>query len=306
MKKNIFESNKKYNYNFTKLTDKGFKIKNQRKLSAFCYNYGFSRVINGYAACLLDSHSNFVGEIDTNQLLKLAKFDRKLGIILLESILDFEARFNSILVSSLLKFYNLENDYVLTYKNSNWLEIESSEIKKKLISNLYQSTDSNLLKSYTKIDINRIKNDESSFEPPLSTLSLSWTFGTLINLFEFLNPKLQNDIIKECLNTNISTESFLWLCNVVRKLRNKITHNDFILVSRFKVNEEIKKYLNMDKNNNFLQIKHIANFLDKVDWFNKLSFFSKSLQQRIEKLVYKFRFKYIVKRKTLKYLGYEC
>lgn len=305
MKKNIFESNKKYNFNFTKLTDKGFKIKNQRKLSAFCYNYGISRVINGYAACLLDSHSNFVGHIDTNQLIRLAKFDRKLGIILLGSILDFETRFNSILTSSLLKFYNLENDYVLTNNNSNWLEIESSEIKKKLISNLYQSADSNLLKSYNKIDINRMKNNENSLEPPLLTLSLSWTFGTLINLFEFLNPKLQNNIINECLNTNISTESFLWLCNVVRKLRNKITHNDFILVSRFKVNDEIKKYLNMDKHNNFLQIKNIADFLDKVDWFNKFLVFSKSLQQKIEKLVYKSKFKYIVKIKVLKYLGYE-
>lgn len=304
MKKNIFDFNKKYTYNFNKLTDQGFKIRNSRKLASFCYNYGFSRVINGYAACLLDSHSNFVGKIDTNQLIKLAKFDRKIGILLLGGILDFETRFNSILISLLLKFYNLSNDYILTYKNSDWLIISNLDFKKKLISSLYQSTDSNLLKSYSKFDINRTVSNENADEPPLITLSLSWTFGTLINLFEFLDPKLQQMIINECLKTNISVDSFLWLCNIIRKLRNKITHNDFILVSRFKVNDEIKEYLGMDKKLKYIQLKNIADFLDKVDWFNQGKFFYKTLDKKVRRLVKKFHFKFIVKRKVLMYLGY--
>lgn len=306
MKKNIFDLNKKYNYNFTKLTDQGFKIKNQRKLDSFCYNYGLSRVINGYAACLLDSNSQFVGKIDTSELIKLAKFDRKLGILLLGSILDFETRFNSILIFQLLKFYKLESDYILTYENSQWLNISNLETKKRLILSLYQSSDSNLLRSFSKFDINRtINTNLKSDTPPLLTLSLSWTFGTIINLFEYLDLRLQKQIIHECLDANITIESFIWICNILRKFRNKITHNDFVLVSRFKINDEIKKYLGIAKDQNYMQIKSITDFLDMVDWFNKNSWFSKSLNDQVKKLVKKSRFEYIVKRKVIKYLGYE-
>ena len=306
MKKNIFDLNKKYNYNFTKLTDQGFKIKNQKKLDSFCYNYGLPRVINGYAACLLDSNSQFVGKIDTSELIKLAKFDRKLGILLLGSILDFETRFNSILISQLLKFYKLERDYILTYENSLWLNISNLETKKRLILSLYQSSDSNLLRSFSKFDINRTINTNLKSEtPPLLTLSLSWTFGTIINLFEYLDLRLQKQIIHECLDANITIESFIWICNILRKFRNKITHNDFVLVSRFKINDEIKKYLGIAKNQNYMQIKSIIDFLDMVDWFNKNSWFSKSLNDQVKKLVKKSRFEYIVKRKVIKYLGYE-
>lgn len=305
MKKNNFNSHSKFHYDFKKLTDQGFKIKNQRKLDSFCNNYGFSRVINGYAASLLDSHQNFVGKIDTNQLIKLAKFDRSLGVLLLSHILDFETRFNSILISLLLKFYKLDQNYVLTLKNSDWLQIDNYEIKKKLITNLYQPTDSNLSKSYSKFDINRTMNTQNnSEEPPLNTLSLSWTFGTIINLFEYLHPKLQQEIIYECLKTKLSVESFLWLCNIIRKLRNKITHNDFILVSRFKVNDEIKKYLQMNLNLKYIQLKNIADFLDKVDWFNNGKIFNKNLDKKIRKLIKKCHFQFIVKRKVLMYLGY--
>ena len=57
-------------------------------------------------------------KISVNQLIKLVKLDRQIGITLLEAILDFETKFNSLLISTILKTYHLNQDYILDINNS--------------------------------------------------------------------------------------------------------------------------------------------------------------------------------------------
>ena len=289
-------------YDFTKLKQYGFQIKNKKKFISFCNQYGFYRIINGYAASLLSPNSNqLILKISVNQLIKLVKLDRQIGITLLEAILDFETKFNSLLISTILKTYHLNQDYILDINNSDWLMCSYDE-RKKLIANLYVLNDSNLLNEYNTVNINKQVNN-NVIKPPFISLSLSWTFGTTINLFEHLDISLQKQIVSQYIDKNLSVNSFLWICNILRKLRNKISHNDYVIVSRFKSNNEINNFL--DISSKYLFIKDITNFLDIVNETNHVNLYTKNLTNQINKLVKKSRFKFIVKIRVLKYLGYD-
>lgn len=108
---------KNISYDFKSLKKQGMIIWSKRKLSNFVFQYGQTRVLNGYAACLVEKNGKFLPHVTSNQLMKLVKFDRKLGSCILNYLLDFEQRLNSVLITTILSEYQLPQSYVLNLKD---------------------------------------------------------------------------------------------------------------------------------------------------------------------------------------------
>ena len=96
-------------------------------------------------------------------------------------------------------------------------------------------------------------------EVPMYSLSLLWTFGIPIHLFQFLNKELKQKIIINYFPkiNKISNCTFLCLLYCFRDLRNKISHNETIYKFRFELNKLASKIWFIDTSIDRAKIKEI-------------------------------------------------
>lgn len=253
---------KNISYDFKSLKKQGMIIWSKRKLSNFVFQYGQTRVLNGYAACLVEKNGKFLPHVTSNQLMKLVKFDRKLGSCILNYLLDFEQRLNSVLITTILSEYQLPQSYVLNLKdeqNTSWLKFRTPDEKENFLKNMYQNVDTcNFLKYFP--DKQRI---------PLISLSLSWTFFNTLLFFESVSPSIQTKVIEGLGLENWNIDSFRAIGHIIRRIRNTISHNDCLLISKFDLSPNLSKQLNLDPSRKFLYLFDICNFLDLISSSHK-------------------------------------
>ena len=280
---------KNISYDFKSLRKQGMLIWSKRRLSNFVFQYGQTRVLSGYAACLVDTNGKFLPKVTSSQLMRLVKFDQKLGACILKSLWDFEQRLNSVLVATLLAEYGLSQNYVLNVDDCEWLHFKNFEEKENFKRNMYQNVETCNFLRYFK--------DKQNI--PLISLSLSWTFFNTLLFFEVVSPSVQTKVMKAIGLENWTVDAFKSIGHIIRKIRNTISHNDCLLISRWDANETLSKQLNLGSTNKYLFIYDICEFLDLISTSRK------SLVKSVTKLINKQFFSKPVRTRVGKLLGWD-
>ncbi len=216
------------------IKNKGLKIKNKEFFIQEVIKYNIVRLIDGYAKCLELEEPNdkkkYIKGTTTNQVLNLFTFDQELACILLRYFKQFEQQLNSITLYTVMKKYNLGNDYILNVNNVVWMEnkksIEFNQFRDSIFD--YVAT-SNFLKSY---------NDYATI--PLQELCLSWSFHTTILFFDLQSETIKKEIMEQFHTSNASSKEFTSACHTLRKFRNSMSHNDILF--RTKISTYTKEF----------------------------------------------------------------
>lgn len=272
---------------FKNLKKQGLKVFRKKYFNQFVYQYGKTRVLDGYAT-VLKNGDYFMPKVSTNQIIKLVNFDHFLGNYILNYLLDFEQRFNTVLISTILKEYDLPQDYVLDQNNANWLVFKNFEEKADFFSTIYQKVDSS----------NFLQKFEDKKNIPLISLAMSWTFFNVITFFEAVDISVQIKVIEGLGIQNWNIDVFKSMLHIIRRLRNTISHNDFLIVSKFEIYKTLIKKANL-KDKNFFYIYDVCLLLDIIYPTKK------TLSSTLLKLVNKQKFTKPVKEKVIELLGIE-
>lgn len=286
--KNFFKRSKvESQCDYKKLKSQGMKVSNKKKFDRFIDKYGKTRVLDGYGSCFQSENGYYVNGISTNQLIKFVKFDQTVGKYILSYLLDLEQTFNRNLIKHVMKEYNLKDDYVLDPNNSDWLIFKSLDERSNFFNNIYQNADSS----------NFLKKFDDKKNIPLISLSLSWTFFNIIVLFESVNMDVQNKVIDSLGLSGTSIDIFKSMIHIIRRLRNTISHNDFLMDSKFEIYKSLIKKENLNENKNYFYIYDICELLDKVYPSRK------GVVPTLLKLIKKQRFASVVSLKVYELLG---
>lgn len=275
---------------FKELKRQGLKIRNKKKFSQFIYQYGKTRVLEGYASILKDANNNyFINSVSTKELIKLVNFDHFLGNYILNYLLDFEQRFNTVLINTIMEHYKLEENYVLTQENCSWITFKSFEEKNDFFRNIMQNVESsNFLSKY-----------EDKQNIPLIAVSMSWTFFNIITLFELVNVDIQTKVVENLNINDANIDVFKSMLHIIRRLRNTISHNDFLIVSKFEIYKSLIKKAKLDQNKKYFYIYDVCNLLDVIYPLND------KFADKILCLINKQRFSKQVKAIVLKLIGFD-
>lgn len=272
---------------FKELKSQGLKLRQKKKFNEFLYQYGKTRVLDGYASVLQDETGHYFKKVSTNQIIKLVEFDHYFGNFILKYLLDFEQRFSTVLISTLLKEYNLGQDYVLRQDNCPWLVFKSLEERNDFFNTTYQKVDSsNFLRKYS-----------NKKEIPLISLSLSWTFFNVIMFYEATDIQIQTKVIEGLGLENWNIDVFKSMLHIIRRLRNTISHNDFLIDSKFEIYKTLIKKANLREDKTFFYIYDVCKLLDIVYPIKN------GFTTTLEKMINKQKFSIIVKEKVLELLG---
>lgn len=285
----LFKNKQEYLCDFKELKKQGLKVWQKKKFNNFIYQYGKTRVLDGYADVLKDENNRFLKKVTTNQIIKFVNFDHDLGNFILRYLLDFEQRFSTVLISTYLKEYNLDQNYVLRPDNCPWLIFKNMEERNDFFNTTYQKVDtSNFLRKYT-----------NKKEIPLISLSLSWTFFNVIVFYEATDVEIQTKVIKGLGLENWNIDVFKSMLHIIRRLRNTISHNDFLIDSKFEIYKSLIKKANLNENKTYFYIYDVCKLLDIIYPSNK------SFSEQLIKLVKKQKFSSTVKEKILQLLGID-
>ena len=280
---------KKNNYliDFKELKKSGLKIWRKKKFNEFVSKYGKPRILDGYADILKDEFGNYMKDASTTQLIKVVEFDKEVGNYILKYLLDFEQRFNTVLIATILKEYNLNNNYVLTEDNCPWLSFKSFEEKNNFFNNIWQNVDSsNFLKKY-----------EDKKNIPLLNVSMSWTFFNIIVFYESVDIDIQNKVIQGLGINNWNVDVFKSMIHIIRRLRNTISHNDLLISSKFEIYRTLIKKAKLDENKTFFYIYDVCMLLDIIYPTKN------GICNQITKLLNKKKFKNNIKNKIINLVG---
>ncbi|GAA5414818.1 Abi family protein [Ureaplasma ceti] len=286
----MLKTPKNISYDFKALKRQGMRIWSKKKLSNFVFQYGQTRVLRGYASCLIDnSDGKFISKTTSRQLMKLVNFDGALGVTLLKYLFDFEQRLNSVMITTILANYKLSPKYVLDIDHCDWLEFRSHEDKENFRRNMYQNADScNFLSSYPDKD-----------NIPLMSLALSWTFFNTLAFFEATADDIKREVIDSLGLTGWDVNSFRSLGHIIRKLRNTISHNDCLLLSKYDASETLINALSLNPKRKYVYVYDVCTLLDEI------SSSKKSLVKEISKLIKKSGFRKPIRSRVGKLLGWN-
>lgn len=280
---------KNISYDFKSLKRQGLRIWSKRKLSNFVFQYGQTRVLIGYAACLIAQNGNFLPKSTSGQLMKLVNFDHRLGVKILKQLFDFEQRLNSVMITTILAKYKLPQNYILDLDNCSWLTFKNPEDKENFKRNMYQNVDTcNFLRYY-----------EDKTKVPLMSLSLAWTFYNTLAFFEATPLEIKQEVIRSLGLKHWDVNSFRNIGHIIRKIRNTISHNDCVLISKYEGAPELLEALEIDPKRKFIFIYDLCNFLDQI------SSSKKSLVKTITKVINSAGFKKIIRNRIGKLLGWD-
>ncbi len=284
----LFRSEKiDINVDYKDLKRQGLKVVSKKKFSKFLYQYGKTRVLDGYASVLKDKDGFYINGVSTSQLIKLVNFDHYIGNYILKYLLDFEQRFSTVLINTILKRNNLSEDYVLTEENCEWLVFKSFDEKNDFFRNIFQNVESsNFLRKY---------DDKTKI--PLIAMSMSWTFFNIITLFEVVDIDTQLKVIEGLGLENWNIDVFKSMLHIIRRLRNTISHNDFLIDSKFEIYKSLIKKAKLREDKTFFFIYDVCKLLDMV-YPTKIG-----INNELIKIVNKQRFSKTVKAKVLSLLG---
>ncbi len=228
-----------HNEIINKIRNRGIKVKDQQKIIKYINKYGYYRMIDCYGEYFKKLSPK---KCNTNDIIKIFEFDKKIANLLANYIFDFEQQLNTIAIDEICSYNNLNDDYVLTITNNPAYSNLRNKGFADFTNEIYDGCKS----------CNLIKEDINPKSLPLKILSVSWSFHTLIS-FIFLQDEQVISNISKRFNLHESSHSyFISACHSIRKFRNILSHNGFFLISQLNFyRREFNQIININLNKNY-------------------------------------------------------
>lgn len=271
-----------------KIKELGIKIKNKKNISTLITDYGFHRIINCYGDLLKVLPKRMY---NTKNIYKIFKIDKLISKTLIYYLLDFEQKLNARsidVISNILGKGN--NEYILSENDINF---ETLKNKNNFFEELFSSTKScNCLMMYD--DPRKI---------PLSDLSLSWSFHTLLTFISIQNDNIKSKILEKFNISDKYINEFISTCHSIRKFRNTISHNDILFVTTINFyRREFNSLLCYLCNKNYNLEKDITVF-SLIEMLEKL--LNENIKDEIFEIINKSRINKKLKELVLDYMNFN-
>ena len=220
-----------------KIRHDGFKVKKPTKIIEYINKYGYYRIINCYGNYLKNNYK----KCNTNDIIKIFEFDKKLANILAGYLFDFEQQLNAIAINVIIEQNNLNDDYVLNITNNPAYSNLRNKGFADFNNEIYDNAKS----------CNLINDNIDPRTLPLKVLSVCWSFHTLISFIYLQNDDIICHIAKK-FNLDASAEEFISMCHSIRKFRNILSHNGFFFKSQLNFyRREFNNVLNKNLSTNY-------------------------------------------------------
>lgn len=217
--KQIEKLEKEYNLNCSE--NKEFDIELLKTISYY-------DLINEYKDCFMENES-FKNEVNLPTIFLFSLIDKRFQNILFLYSVYVETIFKTKMAYIISKNKGIEN---VDYLDFNKYTVQTPKRKNRLIKTLNDITAVHL---YSKDNPTKHYREKHNHIPPW-ILFKNVKFGTMIDLFTFLNRNEKLELIQEydIFKTNKITEDeklemFKNMISIIRKFRNKIAHNSKVI-----------------------------------------------------------------------------
>lgn len=247
---------------------KGIKINNEEKVKDILIKNNYY-VIMGYKKLFLYEDHKYKENVNFENIYNLYLFDRKLKLLLLNSLLDIENIIKTSITNHFCKKYGFKEDSYLDKNNYNTNHKYLEKTFKILKKQIEEKKDNNLAVSYYKNTYNFI---------PLWVITKVLSFGLIKELYSILKDEDKVVIKDEISNFNDTKIKGLFTSmQLLVDMRNKTAHDEIvysghhrkIILSRTK---EHNKYnlVNNDGLNDLLGVLISIKNIQRKETFNKL------------------------------------
>ena len=198
---------------------KGIKLDNEEKVKNILIKNNYY-VIMGYKSLFLNNDKKYKDNVSFENIYNLYLFDRKLKILLLDSLLDVENIIKTSITNRFCKMYGFKEESYLDKNNYNtnhkYLE-KTFKIFKKQIE---EKKDDNLAISYYKDTYNFI---------PLWVMTKVVSFGLIKELYSILKDDDKIAIKNEISNfDDVKIKGLFTSMQLLVDMRNKTAHDEIV------------------------------------------------------------------------------
>lgn len=243
------------------LEKRGLIIKNKTRLTLYLKNYNYSSVINGYNDFFMHNFSRSSNKYinsSSENIIDLFNFDRNLGGTILSNLLNIERKISTLISEKIIEFSidkkieNAKYGEILTWGEENikfifdrfdWNNNDILNLKNIFIK---------FCDGKKQLEKYKDKNYENA---PIWVLSLYWSFGSAIKIYQYLNKTIKNEISKELIKEfkpEIDNTNLTFVMIMLNDLRNIICHNNVLYKLNYKNNvKEIISFIKSKIDPNF-------------------------------------------------------
>ena len=247
---------------------KGIKMDNEEKVKDILMKNNYY-VIMGYKSLFLDKDRKYKENVSFENIYNLYLFDRKLKIILLNSLLDIENIIKTSITNRFCKVYGFKEECYLDKNNYNTNHKYLEKIFKIFKSQIEEKKDDNLAVSYYKDTYNFI---------PLWVMTKVLSFGLIKELYSILKDDDKVAIKDEISNfDDVKIKGLFTSMQLLVDMRNKTAHDEIVYSGRHRKiilskTKEHKKYdlVNNEGLNDLLGVLISVKNIQVKENFNKL------------------------------------
>jgi len=247
---------------------KGIKIENEEKTKDILLKNNYY-VIMGYKSLFLDKERNYKENISFENIYNLYLFDRKLKLLLLNSLLDIENIIKTSITNRFCKIYGFKEDSYLDKNNYNTNHKYLEKTFKIFKSQIEEKKYDNLAVSYYKNTYNFI---------PLWVMTKVLSFGLIKELYSILKDDDKVAIKNEISNfDDVKIKGLFTSMQLLVDMRNKTAHDEIVYSGRHRKiilskTKEHKKYdlVNNEGLNDLLGVLISMKNIQVKENFNKL------------------------------------
>ena len=246
---------------------KGIKIENEEKVKAILMKNNYY-VIMGYKNLFLNKDCEYKENVSFENIYNLYLFDRKLKLLLLNSLLDIENIIKTSITNRFCKMYGFKEDSYLDKNNYN-INLKYLEKTFKIFKSQIEEKKDNLAVSYYKDTYNFI---------PLWVMTKVLSFGLIKELYSILKDDDKVAIKDEISNfDDVKIKGLFTSMQLLVDMRNKTAHDEIVYSGRHRKiilskTKEHKKYdlVNNEGLNDLLGVLISMKNIQVKENFNKL------------------------------------
>lgn len=250
------------------IKSKGIKIDNEEKVKDILMKNNYY-VIMGYKNLFLDKDRKYKENVSFENIYNLYLFDRKLKLLLLNSLLDIENIIKTSITNRFCKMYGFKEDSYLDKNNYNTNHKYLEKTFQIFKSQIEEKKDDNLAVSYYKDTYNFI---------PLWVMTKVLSFGLIKELYSILKDDDKVAIKDEISNfDDVKIKGLFTSMQLLVDMRNKTAHDEIVYSGRHRKiilskTKEHKKYdlVNNEGLNDLLGVLISMKNIQVKENFNKL------------------------------------
>lgn len=198
---------------------KGIKIEDAKKVKNILMKNNYY-VIMGYKGLFLDKNHNYKENVSFENIYNLYLFDRKLKILLLNSLLDIENIIKTSLTNRFCKIYGFKEDNYLNKNNYNMNHKYLDKVFKIFKNQIEEKRKDNLAVSYYESIYNFV---------PLWVMTKVLSFGLIKELYGILKDDDKIAINNEISNfSDIKIKGLFTSMQLLVDMRNKTAHDEIV------------------------------------------------------------------------------